>query len=72
MKKIIFMAVLLTFSLSAAAQSYYGDDDVYDDYSYDISNDLDLTGEQWHTNEASILNILLSAALQDTVIHWAA
>ncbi|GEM_PF-5291336 len=55
MKKIIFMAVLLTFSLSAAAQSYYGDDDVYDDYSYDISNDLDLTGEQWHTNEASIL-----------------
>lgn len=55
MKKIIFMAVLLMLSLSSAAQSYYGYDDVYDDYAYDVANDLDLTGEQWHTNEASIL-----------------
>lgn len=55
MKRIIFIAAWLMLSLSAAAQSYYGNDDVYDDYTYDIANDLDLTGEQWHTNEASIL-----------------
>lgn len=54
MKRIIFIAVWLMLSLSAAAQSYYGDD-VYNDYAYDIADDLDLTGEQWHTDEASIL-----------------
>lgn len=59
MKRNIFMAVLLMLSLSAAAQiSLYGnepDDAAYDDYAYDVANGLDLTGEQWHTNEASIL-----------------
>lgn len=61
MKRSIFMAVLFMLSISAAAQSYYGyDDDIYAsadaaDYTYDVANGLDLTGEQWHTNEASIL-----------------
>lgn len=57
------MAVLLVLSLSAAPQNYYYDnnnseyeDDINpDDYVYDIDDGVDLTGEQWHTNDASIL-----------------
>lgn len=63
MKKLFFMAVLLVLSLSAAPQDYYYDnnnseyeDDINpDDYVYDIDDGVDLTGEQWHTNDASIL-----------------
>lgn len=59
------MAILLMLSLSAAPQDYYynnnseyedlSDDINPDDYVYDIEDGVDLTGEQWHTNDASIL-----------------
>ena len=52
MKKVLFLAVTLMLSLSSAAQGYYVSND---DYVYTINDGIVLTGEQWHTNDASIL-----------------
>ena len=52
MKKVLFLAVTLMLSLSSAAQGYYVSND---DYIYTINDGIVLTGEQWHTNDASIL-----------------
>lgn len=59
------MAVVLMLSIKAAPQSYYQNDNSEyenvsgnenpDDYTYDVEDGVDLTGDQWHTDDASIL-----------------
>lgn len=55
MKKIVLWALLLLSGATASAQYYY--EDVYNNssYEYTIGPGIDLTGEQWHLAQMSIL-----------------
>ena len=56
MKKYLLLAFLSLLGMTASAQ--YVDDIYLDDvsnYGYQVATNVDLTGEQWHTDDVSIL-----------------
>lgn len=56
MKKYLLLALLSLLGMTASAQY---EDDIYIDtssnYGYQVATNVDLTGEQWHTDDVSIL-----------------